>query len=156
MRRFLSLLFGDDPAPAEATGTASESQMAAAALMVEAARLDGSFSDVERDRIRRLLVERFALTPWIAGELLARAERTATESVAWQGFTRAIKDALPPEERIGVLEMLWEVVYADGRLHDYEASLLRRVAGLLYVSDRDSGEARLRVLARLGIPREPG
>ena len=87
---------------------------------------------------------------------MARAERTATESVAWQGFTRAIKDALPPEERIGVLEMLWEVVYADGRLHDYEASLLRRVAGLLYVSDRDSGEARLRVLARLGIPREPG
>jgi uncharacterized tellurite resistance protein B-like protein len=50
-----------------------------------------------------------------------------------------------------VIEMLWEVAYADGRLHDYEASLLRRVTGLLYVSDRDSGEARKRVLARLGL-----
>ena len=60
---------------------------------------------------------------------------------------------MPPEERVGILELLWEVVYADGTLHDYEASLLRRVAGLLYVSDRESGEARLRVMERLGIPR---
>ena len=57
---------------------------------------------------------------------------------------------MPPEERVGILELLWEVVYADGQLHDYEASLLRRVAGLLYVSDRESGEARLRVMGRLG------
>ena len=48
------------------------------------------------------------------------------------------------------------VAYADGQLHDYEASLLRRVAGLLYVSDRDSGEARLRVVAKLGIERTAG
>ena len=54
---------------------------------------------------------------------------------------------------MGILELLWEVGYADGQLHDYEASLLRRVAGLLYVSDRESGEARLRVMARLGIGR---
>jgi uncharacterized tellurite resistance protein B-like protein len=47
--------------------------------------------------------------------------------------------------------MLWEVAYADGTLHDYEASLLRRITGLLYVSDRESGEARKRVLARLGL-----
>lgn len=153
MRRFLSILFGDDEAVGERGDAPSEAQTAAAALMVEAARLDGNFGDLERDRIRRLLVERFSLTPWVAGELLAGAERTATESVAWQGFTRAIKDELPPEERIGVIEMLWEVVYADGHLHDYEASLLRRVAGLLYVSDRDSGDARLRVMERLGIPR---
>ena len=102
-------------------------------------------------RIQQLLVERFQLTPWLAGELLARAERTATESVAWQGFTHAIKQELAPEERIEVIEMLWEVAYADGHLHDYEASLLRRVAGLLYVGDRESGEARLRVMAKRGI-----
>ena len=68
----------------------------------------------------------------------------------WQGFTRAVNDGFAPEDRIQVIEMLWEVVYADGELHDYEASLLRRITGLLYVSDRDSGEARKRVLARLG------
>jgi uncharacterized tellurite resistance protein B-like protein len=153
MRRFLSILFGDDAASGERQGGYADEQIAAAALMVEAARLDGSFTDVERDRIRKLLVQHFQLNPWAAGELLARAKRTATESVAWQGFTQAIKDALPPEERVGILEMLWEVAYADGKLHDYEASLLRRVAGLLYVSDRDSGEARLRVMERLRIAR---
>jgi uncharacterized tellurite resistance protein B-like protein len=153
MRRFLSILFGDDAAVSEPAARHDDAHVAAAALMVEAARLDGSFSDVERDRIRALLVERFALTPWLAAELLARAEHTATESVAWQGFTQAIKDGLAPEERIAVIEMLWEVVYADGTLHDYEASLLRRVTGLLYVGDRESGEARLRVIERLGIAR---
>ena len=153
MRRFLSILFGDDAAVSEGRDAPGEAHVAAAALMVEAARLDGTFGDAERDRIRTLLVERFQLTPWVAGALLARAERTATESVAWQGFTRAIKDELPPEQRVQVIEMLWEVVYADGRLHDYEASLLRRVAGLLYVSDRDSGDARIRVMERLGIAR---
>lgn len=153
MRRFLSILFGDDDAVGGHQAGFAPEQVAAAALMVEAARLDGSFADVERDRIRALLVRHFQLSPWAAAELLARAERTATESVAWQGFTQAIKDALQPEERVGILELLWEVVYADGQLHDYEASLLRRVAGLLYVSDRESGEARLRVMARLGIGR---
>ena len=153
MRRFLSILFGDDAAVSAPAARHDDAHVAAAALMVEAARLDGSFTDVERDRIQKLLVERFQLTPWLAAELLARAEHTATESVAWQGFTQAIKDGLAPEERIGVIEMLWEVVYADGTLHDYEASLLRRVTGLLYVGDRESGEARLRVMERLGIAR---
>jgi uncharacterized tellurite resistance protein B-like protein len=75
----------------------------------------------------------------------------ARESVQWNGFTSAIKDGLDHAERVQLIEMLWEVVYADGQLHDYEASLLRRVSGLLYVSDRESGEARKRVLARLGV-----
>ena len=104
-----------------------DAHVAAAALMVEAARLDGSFTDVERDRIRASWSSASSSPPGSPAELLARAERTATESVAWQGFTQAIKDGLAPEERIGVIEMLWEVVYADGQLHDYEASLLRRV-----------------------------
>lgn len=153
MRRFLSILFGDDSAlAAEADGFAAD-QMAAAVLMVETARLDGAVQDAERDRIQSLLARRFGLTPWVAARLAARAERTATESVAWQGLTHTLKEALGEAERIEILEMLWEVAYADGALHDYEASLLRRVAGLLYVSDRDNGEARLRVMAKLGIAR---
>jgi uncharacterized tellurite resistance protein B-like protein len=151
VRRFLSILMGDERAWAE-DGDAKRfrpEQLAAAALMVEAARLDGTFGAAERRRILDLLGKRFGLVPEEAGRLLARAEERATESVAWQGFTREIKEALSPEERVGILEMLWEVAYADGSLHDYEASLLRRVAGLLYVSDRESGLARLRVLDRL-------
>jgi uncharacterized tellurite resistance protein B-like protein len=126
-------------------------QLAAAALMVEAATMDSAFEASERERIGQLVQERFALSADEAADLIAEAERTAADSVAWQGFTNAIKDGFDHDERVQLIEMLWEVVYADGALHDYEASLLRRITGLLYVSDRESGEARKRVLARLGV-----
>jgi uncharacterized tellurite resistance protein B-like protein len=95
--------------------------------------------------------ERFALSAEEGADLVDEAERMAAESVEWHGFTRAIKDGFDHAERVQLIEMMWEVAYADGTLHDYEASLLRRVTGLLYVSDRESGEARKRVLARLGL-----
>jgi uncharacterized tellurite resistance protein B-like protein len=126
-------------------------QLAAAALMVEAATMDSEFDANERGRISQLVQERFALSPQDAAELIAEAEQAAAESVAFQGFTNAVKNGFDHDERVQLIEMLWEVVYADGTLHDYEASLLRRVTGLLYVSDRESGDARKRVLARHGL-----
>jgi uncharacterized tellurite resistance protein B-like protein len=128
-----------------------ELQLAAAALMVEAATMDSDFDAEERARVARLVQERFARDPEEATDQVGEAERMAAASVQWHGFTSAIKDGFDHAERVQLIEMLWEVVYADGELHDYEASLLRRVAGLLYVSDRESGEARKRVLARLGL-----
>ena len=64
--------------------------------------------------------------------------------------TNKVKAALDENQRIEMIEMLWEVVYADQALHDFEANLMRRLAGLLHVPDRASGEARKRVLQRLG------
>ena len=151
MWRFLSILFGDDAAIGGGEARFTDLQVAAAALMIEAARADGTFGEAERQVIEALLVRHFQMPPELARQLMAQAERAADESVAWQGFTHAIKEALAPEQRLEIIEMLWEVAYADGHLHDYEASLLRRVAGLLYVSDRESGEARLRVMAKRGI-----
>jgi uncharacterized tellurite resistance protein B-like protein len=128
-----------------------ERQLAAAALLVEAATMDGNFDDDERARIEGLLRHRFALSTTETTELISEAAATAAASVQWQGFTRAIKDGFDQAERVELIEMLWEVAYADGELHDYEASLLRRITGLLYVPDRESGEARKRVLERLGL-----
>jgi uncharacterized tellurite resistance protein B-like protein len=145
-------LLGGHPSVAQgAAHSFEERQLAAAALMVEAAAMDAKFDAAERARIGELIRDRFALGADEAADLIAEAERAASTSVAWHGFTRAIKDGFDHTERVQLIEMLWEVAYADGELHDYEASLLRRVAGLLYVSDRDSGEARKRVLARLGL-----
>ena len=59
-----------------------------------------------------------------------------------------MKDGFSHDERVRMIEMLWEVVLADDEIHDHEANLLRRVAGLIYVSDRESGDARKRVLDR--------
>jgi len=123
-------------------------KLAAAALLVEAAVMDGTFADAERTVVTRLLQERFDLNTAEVDDLLAEAEAAIEQSSELYTLTRTIKDQFEHDERIGLIEMLWEVAYADGKLHDYESNLVRRLAGLLYISDRESGEARKRVLER--------
>ena len=124
---------------------------ATAALMVEAARMDDDFSAEERRRIVALLAGHFDLAAAAAEALVDRVAEAVEESVEFYGWTRELKDRLDHEERIGVVEMLWEIVYADAALHAMEANLMRRLAGLLYVTDRDSGLARRRARRRLGL-----
>ncbi|MCB1882659.1 MAG: TerB family tellurite resistance protein [Geminicoccaceae bacterium] len=126
-------------------------RLATAALMIEAARMDGRLDAAEQDAIHGLLRERFALGDAEADALVDAAGAAAADSAGWQGFTRTLVDGLDPDERVGIVEMMWEVAYADGVLHDLEASLMRRLGGLLYVGERDRGEARKRVLRRLGL-----
>ena len=111
---------------------------------------DRSFADADtRATFEAEFAGARALAAQTPETLVAEAAEVQNESNHLVRFTRAIKDAYPLEERVVVIEMLWEIVYADGILHDYEANLLRRVSGLLYVPDRDQGEARKRVLGRI-------
>lgn len=123
--------------------------IAAAALLIEAGLTDGELGQAERAQVRGLLAERFGLGDAVASALLERAETEAREAVEWHGFTNVLKQAYDAQGRMEIVEMLWEVVLADGRIDDFEASLMRRVAGLLYVSDGDSAEARERARQRL-------
>ncbi|WP_316975768.1 tellurite resistance TerB family protein [Shumkonia mesophila] len=125
--------------------------LAAAALLVEAASLDDDFDDSERRTIAAVLESRFGLAPDEVETLIGRASSAVAESAQLYGFTRTLKDRLQPEERVRVIEMLWEVACADGEVDSYESGLVRRVAGLLFVPDKESGEARQRVLARLDL-----
>ncbi|MDA0785218.1 MAG: TerB family tellurite resistance protein [Proteobacteria bacterium] len=125
-----------------------ELQLAAAALLVEAARMDDDYDADERALIGQLLRDRFDLDALDAEALLVAADAATVDLVEVYGFARQVKDAFEHEERVQMIEMLWEVVCADGEIHDHEANLLRRVAGLIYVSDRESGDARKRVLDR--------
>jgi uncharacterized tellurite resistance protein B-like protein len=147
--QLLSLFRGEPSAEPQAGH--DRHRLAAAALLVTAAAMDDDFDAAERDRIQALLETRFALSRGEAAELLADAEAWAKESVDLYGFTSAIKTGFEPHERVDVMEMVWEVVYTDGHLHDHEASLMRRLAGLLGVTDRESGSARLRVRQKLGL-----
>ena len=151
--RIMALLGGDRGSTAgNGTGAGTdEVRLAAAALLVEAAVLDGHFDDAERATIATLLGDRFGLDAAETEALIGAAHEAVERSGQLYGFTRVVKDRFDAEERIRMIEMLWEVAYADGHLHDFEASLVRRVAGLIYVEDRDSGAARKRVLARLGM-----
>lgn len=126
-------------------------RLAAAALLVEAASLDGHLDESERIRILKLLRDRFGLGAEDAERLFAEAVAETERSVQLVGFTRTIKDAFDYDERVRLIEMLWEVAYADGHLHDYEANLVRRIAGLVYVADQDSGAARKRAMGRLNL-----
>ncbi len=145
------LLFGnDDDAEAVAPGAHADSALhhAAAGLLVEAALLDGNYLDEEKQRIEILLRERFELEQSATSKLMAAAEEAAADRVELHTITKTVRNHFSEEERVKMIEMLWEVVYADGDLDDFEANMMRSVTGLLYVSDRESGDARKRVLAR--------
>ena len=126
-----------------------ELELAATALLVEAALMDGNFDVAEREKVAHLLQVRFTLGTTEAEALIEDAIEKIRQSPQLYGFTRVVKDRFDHDDRVELMEMLWEVAYADGELHDFEANLMRRIAGLIYVSDRDSGAARKRVLERL-------
>lgn len=126
-------------------------RLAAAALLVEAAQLDGHMDEAEQERIRTVLAGYFAMSADETARLVAEAREAVERSVELHGFTKVVKDNFDADQRVRMVEMLWEVAFADGQLHDYEANLVRRVAGLLYVPDQESGAARKRALARLGL-----
>ncbi len=128
-----------------------ERQIAAAALLIEAARLDEVLDASETAAIRRILRDYFDLTEEETESLIEAASLKQEKSVDIHQFTRQITQTFSEAERIQLIEMLWEVAYADGVLHDYEANLLRRVGGLIHVSDKDRGDARRRTLEKLGI-----
>lgn len=130
-------------------------RLAAAALMIEGARLDGHVAPAEQARIEALLRERFELDAEEIASLMEAAASAVDDAVEIYAFTREIKSHFDHDERVKLIEMLWEVVYADGELHPFEANLLRRTAGLLYVTDRESGAARKRVVSRLGAAGDP-
>ena len=136
-------------APEPKTASRDDLQTAVAVLLVEAARMDDEFGAEERAAIENLLSEKFGLGPAATHELIALAETTAERSNQLHPFTRMAVERMDPQQRIRLIEMLWEVAYADGVLDPQEDVLLRRVAGLIYVSDADRVAARQRVLQRM-------
>ena len=143
----LRALILDRPPPPPPGG---DLRLAVAALLVAAARMDDVFDGAERDTILRLLAGRFGLDRAATEQLLHAAEQAESQAAGAYRFAKSVIDEMTPAERIGLIEMMWEVVYADGALDADEDALLRRVAGLVDVDDRDRGAARQRVLARLG------
>jgi len=134
-------LSAPEPAPLQD----DDARLSLAALLVRIARADGDYASEEAQRIDMVLAKRYGLSPFEATAL--RGEAEALEAVAPDTvrFTRAIKDGVPYEDRIGVIESLWEIVLADGVRDTEENALLRMVAPMLGINDRDSNLARQRV-----------
>ena len=114
------------------------------ALLIHAAKIDDNYTDVEKEIIKKELISLNAITLNEAEELLKKAEKIEQESNQIVAFTREIKKN-SMEFRLKIIEILWKIVYSDGSSDSYESNLIRRVCGLLYISDRDSGIIKLKV-----------
>jgi uncharacterized tellurite resistance protein B-like protein len=114
------------------------------ALLIHAAKIDDNYTDVEKEIIKKALISLNAITLNEAEELLKKAEKIEQESNQIVAFTREIKKN-SMEFRLKIIEILWKIVYSDGSSDSYESNLIRRVCGLLYISDRDSGMIKLKI-----------
>jgi uncharacterized tellurite resistance protein B-like protein len=121
------------------------------ALMIEAGNADGSLDKAEQTLIIEVIARQFELDEAQAAEMMNAAVDQSAERVELHSLLCRLRDNSDYEERLGVMEMVWMVVLADGKLDHIEAQLMRRLAGLLFVSDVDSGLAAKTAKSNLGL-----
>ena len=123
-----------------------DARLAMTALLVRLARADNEYAAAEIHRITQVIMSRYELAEPEAIALRETAETLEQEAPDTVRFTRAIKDRVAYEDRIAVVEALWQVALADGNRDAEEDALLRLVVSLLGVTDVDSASARRRVM----------
>jgi uncharacterized tellurite resistance protein B-like protein len=130
-----------------------DARAAIAAVLVMAARADGHYDAGEQAMIDRVLAARFDLTPDQTKGLREEGEIVESQAVDLYQFSRAIRQAIPHDDRVAIVEELWRVVLADGVRDPHEDSLMRQIVDRLGLSPMDSALARQKVAAGGSIPR---
>jgi len=115
-----------------------------AALLVHAAKMDENYTEIERKIIERALIDFTHLPKKKIEEILNLAEKKEQDSNQILEFTQEIKKN-NMRFRLQIIELLWKIIYSDGIADQYEANLIRRVCGLLYISDKDNGDIKLKI-----------
>lgn len=131
-------------APEPARLPEPDARLALATLLVRVARTDGLYAAEEVERIDRVLARRYGLDPFAAARLRTEAEALEAEAPDTVRFTRALKEAVPLEDRTELMTALWSVALADGLREAHEDRLMRLVANLLGLTDVESSLARQR------------
>lgn len=144
LKNFLS---GEDSSPLK-TAAVDETKVATAALLIEAALTDETYCDAEKKMVSDLLQRHYDMSEEEVTAVVAQAEAAQEKSEQILSFTRTVKESVAFEDRVHIIEMLWELAYADGEISAYEANLIRRICGLIYVDDVESGRVRKLVEAR--------
>ena len=142
-RKFLSDCSTGDKHPSRFAD--DDYRLAASALLVHAAAIDGEVSPVERDRLHDVIKQSFELDEEATNELVSEATAAEQQAVDLYHFTTLINRTLDEAGRRRVVEMMWEIVYADGRVGEFEDNLLWRAADLLGISSRERIELRQQV-----------
>jgi uncharacterized tellurite resistance protein B-like protein len=146
LKQFLNELTEGEKHPARFDD--NDYRLAATALLVHTARIDGGMSDAERQRLHSVIGQRFGLDDAAAAELIQEATQVETEAVDLYQFTSLINRSLDEDGRSRIVEMMWQVVYADGQVSEFEDNLIWRAADLLHV------ERRMRIGLRRQVARE--
>ena len=146
LKSFIAEVSGAE-APAKNFGE-EDYRLAAVALLVHLANVDGQTDLAERRRLKTIIKERFGLDAKAASALIAKGEQSDREAVDFYHFTSVLKRALDDDGRQRVVEMLWDIAFADGVVDEFEENTIWRIAELLGVSTRDRVLARQRVAGR--------
>jgi uncharacterized tellurite resistance protein B-like protein len=144
-KQFVSELTGGDKHPSRFEE--GDYRLAAAALLVHAASIDGGMSDAERSKLHAVLKRCFELDDAAADELVARATAAEHEAIDLYHFTSQLNRSLDEDGRRRIVKMMWQVVYADRHVTEFEENLIWRAADLLGVSSRERIELRQEVAA---------
>ena len=115
-----------------------------AALLIHAAKIDGNYTDTEKNIIKKAIMNLSQVNESEAESVLKISEKKEIESNQIIEFTKEIKK-YSMEFRLKVIEIIWKIVYSDGISDNYESNLIRRICGLLYISDKDSGVIKKKI-----------
>lgn len=148
LKRMIGLL--TSPSKEEPLQEEQRIQLATAVLLLEIAHADGDFHRDEQAVIGELLEKHFQLDAETSAELLEWAQQLRTESHDLHQFTRDINRNFDQSEKEWIMESLWQLVYADGRLDHFEEALMRQLSSLIGLSHRQMIDAKLKVLERNG------
>ena len=118
------------------------------ALLIHAAKIDENYTEIEKKIITKAIINLNEISPNEAEEILKLAEKKEEESNQIVEFTREIKQ-YPMEFRLKIIEIIWKIVYSDGTSDNYESNLIRRICGLLYITDKDNGIIKMKVKSLL-------
>jgi uncharacterized tellurite resistance protein B-like protein len=155
LRQFIA----DIVAPSEHEARAFDDtgyRLAATALLVHVVSLDGEPTEVEKRKLHSLIESSFKLDPGTADRLIASATKVEGEAVDLYHFTSVIMRSVNEEGRLRIIEMMWELVYADGQVSEFEDNVVWRAADLLGISSRDRIDLKHRAAERQSIPSTAG
>ena len=114
-------------------------------LMMEAANIDGKLDQIEIKKIANALVNVFNENSVLVDEEIKKCLNQIEDPKSLHYYTSKINKQFTHEKKITLIEILWEIILEDGQVHDFESNLIRRLAGLLYISDVDCGKAKRNV-----------
>lgn len=144
LKQFMSSALGADTESLMADAE-QRTLLAAVALMIEIIAVDDAEHEAEKAMLRQILSSRFNTGAEEADKLIAEAEAANNEATDFYRFTAEINDTFSAEQKIELIEHLWQLAYADDYLHELEQHVIRKLASLLYVSHKDFIAAKLRV-----------